>query len=184
MHSYELAWAAVGDGRPERERLRAAADGAAFLTGRALLGGLVGRMTGLQQHEITIVATCPDCGGEHGRPELPGTGLHLGLTHAGSTAVAVASWLGPIGVDAEPLDVPPARIAAIGTLTGIPSLQHWTRVEAVLKADGRGLRVDPALVQITETADGVSGWITGDAARYSITEPRLPGLQVAVALLA
>ena len=35
------------------------------------------------------------------------------------------------------------------------SLREWTRVEAVLKADGRGLRVAPAAVSLTE---GEGAW--------------------------
>jgi 4'-phosphopantetheinyl transferase len=168
MGSYELEWSDT-PGEP-------------FLAGRTLLRRLAGRMTGIAQGDIVIVATCPDCGGPHGRPAVEGSALHVGLAHCGSTVVAVASWDGPVGVDIEDLATPASRIAAVAALTGLRSLRHWTRVEAVLKADGRGLRVDPGLVRIDAASGSLRGSIAGDAATYSIDEPTVPGLQVSVAL--
>ena len=37
---------------------------------------------------------------------------------------------------------------------GEAAARSWTRVEAALKADGRGLRVDPATIEVHETATG------------------------------
>jgi len=189
--SFELAWA--DSARPDQvellsptelDRYRGMPLGARerFLAGRILLRELAARLTDEAQHDIVIVATCPDCGGPHGRPAVEGSRLHVGLAHSGSTVVAVASWDGPIGVDAETAATPASRIAAVKSLTGVASLRHWTRVEAVLKADGRGLRVDPSLVKVDRRPDGIHGAIVGDAATYRIEEPTIPGLQVAVAL--
>ena len=65
------------------------------------------------------------------------------------------------------------------------SLREWTRVEAVLKADGRGLRVDPAAVTVTgrATARGAAA-VDGLAASASTgwDVPGPPGIIVSVAV--
>lgn len=103
-----------------------------------------------------VTARCLDCGGDHGEPivsaERP---AWASVSHAESngewmSAIAV-SFDAPIGVDLELREQPPERLAAIREVTGYAGeypLAHWTRVEAVLKADGRGLRVDPSLVRV------------------------------------
>nr|WP_154923842.1 hypothetical protein [Microbacterium testaceum] len=50
----------------------------------------------------------------------------------------------------------PARVedAAAARVHGTADAREWARVEAVLKADGRGLRVDPSRVTVQETEDG------------------------------
>ena len=133
--------------------------------GHALLREMVAELTGLDVATIAITASCPDCGGTHGRPTVVGhPELHVSLARTPGYVVAAVSGGasskggGPIGVDVELIAGSPERAAAVGALTGIQSLTHWTRVEAVLKADGRGLRVDPALVQVNgdiATLEGV-----------------------------
>ena len=136
--------------------------------GHDLLRELVAETTGLDVATITITATCPDCGGTHGRPTILGRpDLHVSLARTPGFVVAGVSAAGPIGIDAELLAGSPERAAAVGALTGIQSLRHWTRVEAVLKADGRGLRVDPALVRV----DGEFATLEGQ--RYRLSEPEL-----------
>ncbi|CAN5287777.1 hypothetical protein BH11ACT4_BH11ACT4_21930 [soil metagenome] len=160
----------------ELDRYRSAGDRAeAFLAGRMLLRALAAELTGVAAADIRIAARCPDCGGPHGRPVIEGSRLHVGLAHCPTAVVAAASWDGPIGIDVEQSPGSPEAVAAIGALTGLADLRHWTRVEAVLKADGRGLRVDPAAVSVNESARGVEGAIAGSSARYLLTEPRLPG---------
>ncbi|SIT69825.1 chemotaxis protein CheY [Microbacterium sp. RU33B] len=137
-----LAWAPVPPGTPRRET--------AWATLRSLLPDGV---------ELTQV--CPRCGGPHGPIAVAGAPSRVSVAYAGAFAiVAVADEriVSALGIDAE-LEVDPVRDAA--GLTGVlgpgssPSVRAWTRVEAVLKADGRGLRVDPASVRVA--GDGV-GW--------------------------
>lgn len=159
---------------PELTRYQAAGDAAdAFLAGRALLRSLVSELTGMPPAAIRISANCPDCGGAHGRPLVEDCALHLSLSRCPSAIVAVASWDGPIGVDVEQHPASRSAIEAIETLTGTADLRQWTRLEAVLKADGRGLRVDPAAVSILETASAVEGTIAGSDRRYLLTEPAI-----------
>ena len=141
--------------------------------GHELLRQLVSDETGLDAATIVISATCPDCGGAHGRPTVLGRPeLHVSLARTpgyvvAAVSVASTSTAGPIGIDAELLAGSPERAAAVGALTGIQSLRHWTRVEAVLKADGRGLRVDPSLVHV----DGDVATLEG--VRYRLSSPSL-----------
>ena len=117
-----------------------------FATGRDLLRQTAAAVLASAASTVVISAVCPDCGGEHGQPTT--SGAFLSLTRAPGVTIAVASAAGPVGVDVELRDGSPDRERAILQLTGVGSLQHWTRVEAVLKADGRGLRVDPSLVLV------------------------------------
>ena len=174
----ELRWALVADLEPvgalaalspaERERYASAARPQAFLAGRALLRGLAGELLGVAPADVPLSAICPDCGGPHGAPTIAGSDLRVSLSHADGLVVAVARRGAALGVDVERSVLPAERLAAIGTLTGRASVRHWTRVEAVLKADGRGLRVDPSLVVIdTEVAS-----LGGD--RYVLHDAALP----------
>lgn len=208
-----LRWAhpdpALGDspdcvrslGEVERERYDATPDRRAraeFLQGRILVRQLVAELASVGPSTVDIDAQCPDCGGPHGRPTVSGpaggaTRLHVSIAHSRAAVVAAATWAGPVGVDVESTDGGAERLDAITTVAGRPfrdraarsgdPLVHWTRVEAVLKADGRGLRVDPHLVRIHELGSWVEGRIGDEPARYRLTEPGLdPSLAVSVAL--
>jgi 4'-phosphopantetheinyl transferase len=130
----------------ERARIAVDPHPERFLAGRMLLRELAAELTGRDPASTTVTAACPDCGLEHGGPRVDG--LFVSLSHAGEFVVAAASATGPVGVDAERRDGGADRVAALHDVAGGDSLEHWTRVEAVLKADGRGLRVDPREVGI------------------------------------
>jgi len=119
-----------------------------FLAGRAALFAAADR---LGEPEIRIDARCPDCGLAHGRPLALGGGgpVHLALSHAAGSAFAVAARR-PVGIDAEPVSGSSDRHAAIETLAPGrgDALRRWTAIEAVLKADGIGLRLPPNAVRV------------------------------------
>ncbi|RII90058.1 4'-phosphopantetheinyl transferase superfamily protein, partial [Clavibacter michiganensis] len=134
-------------------------------------------VAGADPADVTVRARCATCGGEHGRPVLGGSraldGLHASVAHAGDAVVVGVSTDGPIGIDAEPR----GREAPPGT-----TLAEWVRIEAVLKADGRGLAVDPARVRFAGDARGTVAWIDGEPARYRVVDAELGSwLVVAVA---
>lgn len=126
-----------------------------FLAGRMLLRELAAELTGHDLASITVTAACPDCGLEHGRPHVDG--LFVSLSHAGEFVVAAASATEAVGVDVESRNVSRERIAGLHDVAGGDDLEHWTRVEAVLKADGRGLRVDPREVVIRNDVATLAG---------------------------
>jgi 4'-phosphopantetheinyl transferase len=165
----------------ERERFAStpAATRDSYLAGRLLLRRLAADLTESTPEAVALSAVCPDCGGAHGRPVLADSSLQLSLSRTPLVVVAAAHWGAAVGIDVEDLDQPIARLAAIEAMTGRPSVQAWTRVEAVLKADGRGLRVDPSLVTFDESRATVADRDT----QYDLSEVDLaPSLRVSVAV--
>lgn len=89
-----------------------------------------------------VTAVCPSCGGPHGRPQSA-HGV-VSIAHAdGVTLVALGEH--PLGVDLERSDAQPPGTTA----------QRWTEIEAVLKADGRGLEVAPERIRFTDDGRAV-----------------------------
>lgn len=176
--AHDSADAATLDRLSMADRVRfSTLDGArasAFLAGRAALLEAAARLG----QAVLIDATCPDCGLAHGRPRAIGAGrsVFLSLAHADGRAVAVASC-DPIGVDAEAVHTSRERIEAAASL--IPgrgdALRRWTAAEAVLKADGRGLRVDPGRLTIGRRQ------AVFDGVRYVLRSSRRQGLRITVA---
>ncbi|MEU9293499.1 4'-phosphopantetheinyl transferase superfamily protein [Streptomyces sp. NPDC048266] len=140
----------------EQERvplLRRAEDRARFIAGRALLRTVAAGYLGLPPRRVDVVAHCPDCDRNHGKPELPGTGLQVSVSHSGDRVAVAVTRAGAVGIDVEEIStsVSPAellphvigpaepRTPAHATTSGFHRM--WTRKEAVLKATGLGLRV-------------------------------------------
>ncbi|WP_043671797.1 4'-phosphopantetheinyl transferase family protein [Clavibacter michiganensis] len=136
--------------------------------GRDALRALAAGLVGADPADVAVRARCATCGGAHGRPVLGGSraldALHASVTHAGDAVVVAVSAEGPIGIDAEPRD----RVAPPGM-----ALADWVRIEAVLKADGRGLRVEPTRVRFADDAHGVVAWIDGEVACYRVVDADL-----------
>jgi 4'-phosphopantetheinyl transferase len=107
---------------------------------------------------------CARCGGAHGPARIEGSDHVVSVAYAGARAFAAAiprTVAYSVGIDAEQGDADaPADIERMRPGT---SLREWTRVEAALKADGRGLSVDPALVRIRTSADGWTATVPGRA---------------------
>jgi len=131
---------------------------------------------------------CARCGGPHGAVQVAGADAVAGVSYAGDFAVVAvgdAAAVAAIGVDAE-LAVDPRREAAgmRGVLgDGEASVRSWTRVEAALKADGRGLRVDPATVEVHETPGGWTARVPGGGTFLGTDASAPPDLVVSVAVL-
>jgi 4'-phosphopantetheinyl transferase len=144
--------------RARYDRLRRPADRDRFLTAHALTRLVLGRMLGRHPGSLRLRAECRHCGGPHGKPALVSGELELSLTHAGDR-VGVAVATAPVGIDVEDLAatrVDAALAAQVLTVddlarwTALPPtrratalLRVWTRGEAVVKALGVGLDVDP-----------------------------------------
>lgn len=148
---------------------------AAFVAGRAALQRA---LSDAGVAEARIDATCPDCGLSHGRPVVVGASrpLHVSVSHADGQAFAVAAHH-PVGIDAEALVDLQSRGRAIDELApghGDPG-RRWTAVEAVLKAEGSGLRRDPGAVRV--------GRLTArlDGRRYTLRTTRAGDCVVTVA---
>ncbi len=153
------------DDRPTARR-------AGFLTGRDLIreviaAGAPGKHLDDQAgHSPRIDAVCRDCGGPHGPVRV--TGYRVSVSHSGGvTAVAVVSdedarvtGIEGIGLDLEITTAGSEKADAVRALLAEPDLSdeqtlgRWSEIEAVLKADGRGLRVSPDAVRIADAEGG------------------------------
>ncbi|MFF1877835.1 4'-phosphopantetheinyl transferase family protein [Leifsonia sp. NPDC058230] len=147
--------------------------------GHAALSDLVADLAGVESSEVVIESRCPDCGGPHGRPVVmapdAAVGIRVSLAYAGDVVVAAARRGGAIGVDAELRDRAHTghderrAIQALAPGDGDP-LIRWTRIEAVLKADGRGLRVEPGLVRFEQQAGRLVAGAPDDPRRYAVRD--------------
>lgn len=93
-------------------------------------------LTALGIHHVAY--RCVHCGSrQHGQPVE-----HVSLSHAGGVTLAAVAD-GPIGIDHEPLGADISlQVVAHPSETG-DALALWVRKEALLKATGLGLQVDP-----------------------------------------
>ena len=127
------------------------------LVGRALLARLLREVDDSVDHAITH--RCVTCGGNHGRPiDTAGT-VALSVSYAGSLVVVAAASIrdaAAIGVDVERESGASGRrldeLALLFAPAPPPDIAEWTAIEAVLKADGRGLQVPPQEVVLSEAA--------------------------------
>lgn len=123
----------------------------------------------LGRADVEVVRACPSCGSSsHGRPVVADEpDLGLSLAHAGGLALVAVVQGARVGVDLEPLDTDVAHLAdvALGphdapAPTPTALLRTWTRKEAVLKAVGLGLVVDPSGLAVSAAHEppGVVSW--------------------------
>lgn len=145
-----IARRAVPDGAPRRE----------------VAWALVRELAGV---DVELSNPCPRCGGAHGPVRVDGPPMLAAVAYAvrrgsGETvavaavvdAAGVDSGAATLGIDAE-FVVDAVRDAA----GGVPDVRRWVRVEAALKADRRGLEVDPDAVVIRRGGHGWSATVPG-----------------------
>ena len=141
------------------ERLVAVRKAQAFIVGRGRLRQILGAY--LQSDPATIAFVY----GTNGKPALASSSLHFNLSHSGAWAVLAVTSGAAIGVDLEMIDprLDYERLAArfftaaeqADLLAAAPQRQRrrfyrlWTRKEALLKGQGRGV----TLAEVTE-----EGW--------------------------
>ncbi|WP_179638352.1 4'-phosphopantetheinyl transferase superfamily protein [Tunturiibacter empetritectus] len=124
-----------------------------FSVGRACLRILLGNASGLDLRSLPIST------GVHGKPELPpihGDSIAFNVAHSADTILIALTRSGSVGVDVEYYDratdimevahynFTASEHRSLAAITDPHSrirtfYRYWTRKEAVLKADGRGL---------------------------------------------
>lgn len=148
---------------------------------RELLTALVAELALEGVATVTVSRRCSICGAEdHGSPSIPGAPVVVSIAYAGSAvavAVALQTETAAVGVDLERVTAA-GRHAPLGELGALfapgaaPSLEAWTLLEAALKADGRGLRVELADCIIREAPAAAS---RDGAAEYEVGAPGRAG---------
>ncbi|WP_338748190.1 4'-phosphopantetheinyl transferase family protein [Janibacter alittae] len=170
--------AEVGDGTAdlallddgERARAGRKRDAAPFVTGHALVRRTLGDLLGRDPASLSFERRCTTCRSElHGKPSLvDAPGWHFSLSYTSSLAVVAVAEGTDVGVDTEDLtdadfegfaDATLAReeIRGFEGLDGcdllIARARVWARKEAILKATGHGLVVDPSEVLVSSPLD-------------------------------
>jgi 4'-phosphopantetheinyl transferase len=123
----------------ERDRYDAFSDvdeAARFAARRWFVRSVVASVVGCEPAEVGLEQRCRRCEGPHGQPRVltPRRRPPQASWSTAGEVVAVAVGRGPVGIDvvAEPVDL------------------HWARTEAVLKATGHGLQVDPRAFDVED----------------------------------
>ena len=193
----------LDDERARSERFHKPEDGQHFLARRVLLRQLLSARTGRDPRDL---GSTPDA---FGRPCIAGLEPVRFNTSRSRNWYAVAIHAGPDGMpgvdieqarelpDPGPLSrriLSPGEQAVLGagvTLDVDRLLRVWTRKEAVLKAVGRGLAIDPSLVTVTLDPDVRNGLVrledpqeeaSWDVRLWDVTDERVPdGLILSVA---
>ncbi|WUI04469.1 4'-phosphopantetheinyl transferase superfamily protein [Spirillospora sp. NBC_00431] len=151
-----------GGERDRYDRFRRPADKARFVTGRFLARTALAEATGLAPGDIRFTTDCPHCGGAHGKPRLPGSGLDFSLSHSGERVVLILAEGAEVGVDveeesgrdvdrlAEMVLADPERAALAAMADRRRGFYHyWTRKEAILKATGHGLASSMSAIHVS-----------------------------------
>ena len=143
---------------------------ARFVVGRALLRETVGALRPDLDADAIAVVVEPS-----GRLRIAGHDeLHVSVSHTRGLAVAVASAVGPVGIDVEPLerdDLPPVRVWLtaeerrrsddLAPVDRQPWLLHlWVAKEAVIKAYPCGGPVPRSAVEVDTDGGVATGPVT------------------------
>ena len=159
--------------------LRRVEDRRVFLSSRMLLKTFVGHLAETSPELVRLTYYCPRCGRSHGRPVVVGPPAavrwHVSLSHSGLEVLVAATDVGPVGVDvettaatmfegfdgvaltcAERTEVERCAPAARARARAV----YWARKEAVLKATGYGLAIDPAALEVSapHLPAALTGW--------------------------
>jgi len=175
-------------------------DRARFALCRSTLRRLLAKATGTPALDLRFGE------GPHGKPFLTGlqNAPHFNLSHTRGLALIAIARAHALGVDAEASDralnarelagrvFTPAEIATLEPLEGAALAErffrYWTAKEALLKATGRGLSLDPRKLEATlpasehDTGSFTCADPTIDAAAWHLHEFHdAPGFRIALA---
>lgn len=146
-----------------------------FVVGRSLVDALVRGLFPDASDWTIGTRACERCGQRHGAVELTGVPAVAGVSYARGlvvAAVAPTQAASRLGVDVELDASDTTRTHDLEQLLGrgrLPMPRRWTRIEAVLKADGRGLRLEPSDVRLR----GEDAAIAHSPHRYHVAD--VPG---------
>ncbi|MFT2817872.1 4'-phosphopantetheinyl transferase family protein [Leifsonia sp. A12D58] len=141
-----------------------------------LLIEAVAHFSGTPASEVVVARHCRRCGADdHGKPYViaprrdDGAPIQVSLSRAGGQAAVAVTAGNPIGLDIEEpaaltrasIDAAALHLAEQAALLAAPDSERddirtllWCAKEAVLKATGWGLAVDPSELEFALAADG------------------------------
>ena len=131
---------------------------AQFTVAAALLRLVAAPLTERTAAGVVVDRSCPSCGRHHGRPRLPGTGLHASISHSGATVAVAVSQAGEVGVDVQQVvddsvqELSPLVLAeseARHIAVARDFFTYWARKEALVKATGDGVAVPLGAVVVS-----------------------------------
>ena len=133
-----------------------------------------------------------------GKPAVAGAPFAVGLAHSGETSLVAVTRGAEVGVDVESrrpgierwslvahalTEREQARLAQAPTAEQTDAfLAVWTRKEALLKAAGTGLGLDPRLIELDGTTVISLPPELGDPSEWTIADVPIPGHVAAIAL--
>lgn len=159
---------------------------------RIIAKELIGEELGCEPHEISVEREQPRGFGYHTRllASRAGAELPISIVTASFRAATVVAVCDPsvrLGIDLrdehpDEHDLEQMRrhshLLDSGDLADL--VQHWTRVQAVLEADGRSSRVAADNVRLD--AGRRKGWIPDRTMRYAVTDASRDGWIISLAV--
>ncbi|GAA1854604.1 hypothetical protein ACFQZV_04395 [Microbacterium koreense] len=147
---------------------------------RALARQIVADRLGVEQKEVRVEREAPGTFGFHTQliAEVDGEDVPLGIRNANfraASVVAVADPAVPIGLDLRDSHPGDAELRTMRRHSHLLDesdtaklLEHWTRVQAVRDADGRGARVAADHVRLDAPLN--KGWIPDRRVYYRLDD--------------
>lgn len=158
---------------------------------RIIAKELIAAKLGCEVEDVRIEREAPRGFGYHTRLIASKDGEELPIaivtaSYRAATVVAICDPGLPVGMDIrdstpDPVDVKQMqRHSHLFDESNIADLlQHWVRVQAVLEADGRGVRVAPEHVRLD--AGRHKGWIPDRNMKYSLVDASRDGWVITLA---
>jgi 4'-phosphopantetheinyl transferase len=158
----------------------------------APLETVLARYTGVDLGPLDLELT------PQGKPRLPGSRLRFNLAHSGEVALVAVTRDHDVGVDVERVRPDADRWALVDhaltarerrqlqriapTARAHAFLSMWARKEALLKAAGVGLGIEPALIELDGDSLVAVPQALGTADDWTVMTVPLPGYVAAVAV--
>jgi 4'-phosphopantetheinyl transferase len=159
---------------------------------RIIAKELIAAKLGCETKDVTIEREAPRGFGYHTSliASRAGADLPIAIVTASfraATVVAICDPGLPLGIDIRDLNPEKADIRQMqkhshlfdeSNITDL--LQHWVRVQAVLEADGRGVRVAPEHVRLDTGRH--KGWIPDRSMKYELVDASRDGWVITIAV--
>lgn len=170
-------------------RLLRPADQTRYLVSHALLRRVLADAVQIMPFALVFDRTCVRCAAidkpdQHGKPRLANSRCQFSLSHAGGLVLVATAMDLEIGIDGE--EVSAASFTGFEEVAlALPErreidrlpagrrdhgrAQLWARKEAVLKASGWGLAMDPRLISVGSLRQP-AGTVTTSTGRYQLAD--------------